>query len=140
MTDTPASQDSSPSAAPRPSRRRVGSWVVIVVFLVSGVTHIVNPAVFYPLLPEWTPVPWFVVVASGVAEIAAAVGLLLRMRFAPAFTVLVLLAIWPANWWFAIDQTINGEWPVAAAAWLRLPLQIPLIWWAWRSPRRQPRL
>lgn len=140
MADSPV--PASPATPEKPARgkRSVGSWVVIAAFLASGVAHILNPQMFLWLLPPWTPLPEVIVVLSGVAEISAALGLLLRLRFAPAYTVLVLLAIWPANWWFAIDQTANGEWWMAALAWLRLPLQIPLIVWAWRSPRRQPRL
>ena len=138
VTDSPVPE--TPPPAPVAKRRSVGSWVVIVAFLASGSLHILNPASFLWLLPDWTPVPEVIVVASGVAEISAALGLILRLRFAPAYTVLVLLAIWPANWWFAIDQTANGEWWMAVLAWLRLPLQIPLIWWAWTSPRRKPRL
>ena len=143
MTTNTPSGDTPPAATPdtkRRERRGVGSWVVIGAFLVSGVTHIVNPTAFLFLLPEWAPAPLMLIWLSGVAEISAALGLLLKLRFAPAYTVLVLLAIWPANWWFAIDQTANGEWWVAVAAWLRLPLQIPLIWWAWTSPKRPPRL
>jgi uncharacterized membrane protein len=141
-SDTDSADNDSADVATTPpgKRRSVGSWVVIGAFLVSGVTHIVNPTAFLFLLPEWTPFPLLIIWLSGVAEISAALGLLLKLRFAPAYTVLVLLAIWPANWWFAIDQTVNGEWWVAVAAWLRLPLQIPLIWWAWKSPRRLRRL
>ena len=110
--------------------------MVIVAFLASGVTHIVYPAAFLPLLPDNLPLRELLIVLSGVAEISAALGLLLRLRFAPAYTVLVLIAIWPANWWFAIDQSQNGEVVAAVVAWLRLPLQLPLIYWAWKSPRR----
>jgi uncharacterized membrane protein len=123
-----------------PPRRGVGSWLVIVAFLGSGVTHILSPSVFLPLMPPAIPFPELVIVVSGVAEISAALGLLVKMRFAPAYTVLVLLAIWPANWWFAIDQSAQGQLWVAVVAWIRVPLQIPLIWWAWRSPRRKRRL
>ena len=110
--------------------------MVIVAFLASGVTHIVYPAAFLPRLPDTLPLRELLIVLSGVAEISAALGLLLRLRFAPAYTVLVLIAIWPANWWFAIDQSQNGEVVAAVVAWLRLPLQLPLIYWAWKSPRR----
>jgi uncharacterized membrane protein len=134
-TDTPPAP-----ATPKANRRHWGSWVVIVAFLASGVTHIVYPAAFLPLLPENLPFRELLIVLSGVAEISAALGLLLRLRFAPAYTVLVLLAIWPANWWFAIDHAQNGEALVAVVAWLRLPLQLPLIYWAWKSPRRTKRL
>lgn len=114
-------------------KRSVGSWVVISAFLASGILHLVNPSAFLFLLPEWTPEPILLVYLSGVAEILAAVGLLLRQKWAPLFTVLVLLGVWPANWWFAINAlTTNPD--IALIAWLRLPLQIPLIWWAWKSP------
>lgn len=70
---------------------------------------------------------------SGVAELAAALGLLLKLRWAPIFTALTLVAVWPANWWFAFDS-LGGDLGLAVAAWLRLPLQIPLIVRALRSP------
>jgi len=115
-------------------RRGVGSWIVIALFLTSGVLHLVNPEAFLWLMPPFLSAPIFLIYASGVAELIAAVGLLLTARFAPLFTVLVLLAVWPANWWFAIDLIGEGDLWLLVLAWLRLPLQIPLMWWAWRSP------
>jgi uncharacterized membrane protein len=85
-------------------------------------------------MPPWLPWHIELIYLSGVAELLAALGLLARWRLAPALTVAVLLAVWPANWWFAIDQLGNDDALTTAIAWLRLPLQIPLIWWAWRSP------
>ena len=111
----------------------MGGWVVISAFLLSGVFHLINPSGFMFLMPPWLPEPILLIYLSGVAELIAAIGLLLRQKWAPVFTVLVLLAVWPANWWFAIDAiTTNPD--IALVAWLRLPLQIPLIWWALRSP------
>jgi uncharacterized membrane protein len=118
------------------TKRRLGSWVVIGVFLTSGVLHLINPEAFLWLMPPFLPYPLELVYASGVAELVAALGLLFRYRWALFFTVLVLLAVWPANWWFAIDVLGSGDLWLAIAAWLRLPLQIPLILWAWRSPQR----
>jgi uncharacterized membrane protein len=98
--------------------------------------HLLNPGAFLDLLPSWAPEPLLLVYASGIAELLAALGLLLRLKWAPLFTALVLLAVWPANWWFAIDTSINGELLPAIIAWARLPLQIPLVLWALRSPVR----
>ncbi|MEY4990085.1 MAG: hypothetical protein RIS08_311 [Actinomycetota bacterium] len=70
---------------------------------------------------------------SGIAELASALGLLLRKNWGRYLTVATLLAIWPANWWFAIDA-LSGDPLLALVAWLRLPLQIPLVVWAWRNP------
>jgi uncharacterized membrane protein len=85
------------------------------------------------LLPSWTPEPYLLIYLSGIAEIASAIGLLLRMDWGRYLTIATLLAVWPANWWFAIDA-LAGDPLLATVAWLRLPLQIPLILWAWRNP------
>ncbi|NBU23461.1 MAG: hypothetical protein EBS38_06090 [Actinobacteria bacterium] len=111
----------------------VGSWVVISAFTLSGVLHLINPQGFMFLMPQWAPEPILLIYLSGVAELASALGLLLRKNWGRYLTVATLLAIWPANWWFAINA-LNGELWLAIAAWLRLPLQIPLILWAWRNP------
>jgi uncharacterized membrane protein len=117
-------------------RRGVGSWIVIVMFLVSGVLHIVSPAGFLFLMPPFLDgsLSYFLIYASGVAEIVSAVGLLFRARWAPLLTVATLLAVWPANIWFAIDQLGNPDTAMVIIAWVRLPLQLLLIWWAWKSP------
>jgi uncharacterized membrane protein len=110
------------------------------MFLVSGVLHIVSPAGFLFLMPPFLDeaLSYFLIYASGVAEIVSAVGLLLRARWAPLLTVATLLAVWPANIWFAIDQLGNPDTAMVVIAWVRLPLQLLLIWWAWKSPVKPP--
>ena len=111
----------------------IGSWIVVILFTLSGVLHLVNPGGFLWLMPPWLPEPILLIYLSGVAELLAAAGLLLKQRWAPTFTVLVLLAVWPANWWFAFDVLTSNP-DLALAAWLRLPLQLPLLWFASKSP------
>jgi uncharacterized membrane protein len=120
----------------RQTLTQVGSKVVIGAFLVSGILHLLAPAQFLPLLPDWTPYPLALVYISGIAELVAAIGLVAKLRWAPVFTALVLLAVWPANWWAALEATSNGEIAIAVIAWLRLPLQLLLIYWALKSPVR----
>jgi uncharacterized membrane protein len=120
----------------RQTLTQVGSKVVIGAFLVSGTLHLIAPTQFLPLLPDWTPYPLALVYISGIAELVAAIGLIAKLRWAPVFTALVLLAVWPANWWAAIEATSNGEIAIAVIAWLRLPLQLLLIYWALKSPVR----
>ena len=118
----------------RQTLNQVGSKVVIGAFLVSDTFHLIAPAQFMPLLLDWTPYPLALVYLSGIAELLAAIGLIAKLRWAPIFTSLVLLAVWPANWWVAIEATNNAEIGTAVIAWLRLPLQLPLIYWALKSP------
>jgi len=118
----------------RQTLTRVGSKIVIGAFLLSGSFHLISPDQFMPLLPDWTPYPLALVYLSGVAELVAAIGLIAKLRWAPVFTALVLLAVWPGNWWVAIEATINAEIATAVIAWLRVPLQLLLIYWALKAP------
>ncbi len=118
---------------------RIGALVVAALFLASGVLHLVNPSAFLWLMPPWLPLKTELIVISGVMELASAFGLIFKLRWAPLLTVLTLLAVWPANWWFAIDSlTSNPE--IALIAWLRLPLQLPLLYWAYKAEVRKPKI
>jgi uncharacterized membrane protein len=118
---------------------RIGALVVAALFVASGVLHLVNPSAFLWLMPPWLPLKTELIVISGVMELASAFGLIFKLRWAPLLTVLTLLAVWPANWWFAIDSlTSNPE--IALIAWLRLPLQLPLLYWAYRAEVRKPKI
>ena len=44
--------------------------------------------------------------------------------------VALLVAVMPANIYMATDHERFASLPVWAL-WARLPLQLPLIWWAW---------
>ena len=75
---------------------------------------------------------------SGVAEIAGGIGLLIpRWRNHAAWgLVLLLIAVFPANIYMAVahlqyEGLLGKSW----VQWLRLPLQLPLIYWAWRYTR-----
>jgi uncharacterized membrane protein len=114
---------------------RIGALVVAALFLASGVLHLVNPAAFVWLMPPWLPLQTELIVISGAMELAAAIGLVFKQRWAPIVTVITLLAVWPANWWFAIDSLTSNP-DIALIAWLRLPLQLPLLYWAWKAPVR----
>ena len=114
----------------------IGSKILVFIFLLSGTVHLVNPGVFEALIPPVLGNESLWIAVSGVAEIIAALGILTKQKWAPKFTALILLIIWVGNWWYAIDVTFNLEssWFLILGSWLRLPLQIPLIQWALRSP------
>lgn len=114
----------------------VGSKIVVVAFGASGVVHFVRPQVFEPLIPSWLPNRRAWVLGSGAVELACAAGLATRRPWAPAATAAALTAVWVGNWTMALRWQRSTRVPPArkAVAWGRLPVQIPLIWWAWRSP------
>jgi uncharacterized membrane protein len=70
---------------------------------------------------------------TGVLEIAGALGLLTRWRGQAAiFLVVLLLALFPANVYAAVQGLTLGGAP-ATALWLRTPLQLfwmATLWWS----------
>lgn len=111
----------------------IGSWVLVTLFNVSGIVHLINPTSFLWLMPPFLPFPIELILVSGIAELAAAFLIVFRSFVAPYLAVGVLIAVWPANWWLAIDA-LSSDPDLALWAWLRIPLQLPLIWWAWKTP------
>lgn len=119
----------SATAAP-PTRDRVK----LAGFMASaGVMHFVAPGFYEKIVPRWLGHQRDIVRWSGVAEVACAALLLVpRTRRIGAWcTVVLLLAVFPANIQMAIDAGPPTN-PKAIGAWLRLPGQIPMIRWALR--------
>lgn len=107
----------------------------------SGVAHLAAPAVYERIVPRPLGHARFYVQASGVVEIVAGVLLALprTRRVGGWLTAAVLVAVFPANVQMALDGGLAGSRTVlgsAAVAWLRLPLQVPLVWWAAREGAR----
>jgi uncharacterized membrane protein len=111
--------------------------VFAVLFLVAGAMHFVITPVYVSIMPPYLPALALLVQISGVCEMLGGLGILIpATRPAAAWgLVLLLLAVLPANLNMAIHA---GHWPSIPAwvLWARLPLQLPLICWAWLYTRR----
>jgi uncharacterized membrane protein len=112
-------------------------WLVAAAFSISGVIHLIHPATFTAIVPHVLPWAKELVEISGVAELVCAVGLWRRQRWAGVAAALLLVAIWPANLQDAITFQRGHDLAAQVAAWVRFPLQIPLIWCAIQSGRRR---
>ena len=115
-----------------------GRWTLAIFFVIAGTLHFVLPAIYLRIMPPYLPHPATLVAISGAAEIAGGLGLLLRStrRAAAIGFALLLIAVFPANWYMATAHIRIGGMP-QWALWLRLPLQIPLIGWALRYARHR---
>jgi uncharacterized membrane protein len=120
---------------PAPLRR--DAKIVIGAFLVSGTVHLVKPEVYKPLMPGWVPAHREVILASGVAELVCAAGLMFRptRRLAGLASAALLVGVFPGNVKMAVDASRTRNTPFKAAAYGRLPLQLPLIRGALRAGR-----
>lgn len=108
-------------------------FLFAVLFLVAGALHFFLTPIYMSIMPPYLPSPRLLVQVSGLFEMLGGAGLLLpATRPAAAWgLVALLIAVMPANVQMAIN---HGHWPAIPAwlLWARLPMQLPLIWWAWR--------
>jgi uncharacterized membrane protein len=102
----------------------------LAAFLVAaGAAHFVIPRSYERIVPEMFGDAAFWVRWSGVAEMACA-GLVAhpRTRRVGALAAAGLfVTVFPAN----VKMALDGGVPYGLA-WARLPLQVPLVWWALR--------
>ena len=112
-----------------------GPWIVAAAFTLSGVVHLVHPATFTPIVPRFLPRPTELVYASGIAELICAFGLWRRDRWAGIAAAALLVIIWQGNLQHALDAQRGEDLTTKVFTWIRLPLQIPLIWFALQSGR-----
>ncbi|HWU22336.1 MAG TPA: DoxX family protein, partial [Nocardioides sp.] len=103
---------------------RTDAKIVIGAFLASGTVHLVKPEVFEPLMPSWIPAHREVIIGSGVAELACAVGMLVPLTRRPAAlaSAALLVGVFPGNVQMAADALRGDNRALQAASLARLPL------------------
>ena len=115
-------------------RSGVGSARALAGLLaVAGAAHFVAPDTFSALVPRLLPGSgWFWTILSGAVEICLAVGVSRpNTRSATATLAAVFFVlVFPANVQMAIAWSSRPAFEYGIAL-LRLPLQIPIVWWAW---------
>lgn len=122
---------------------RPGWRTLAIVLAGAGALHFVRPRPYASIVPDalGDPYPW--VYASGVAEIACAAALVpaRTRRHGAVATVLLFVAVFPANIQMAVDALSSARASDAykAVAVVRLPLQVPLVLWALAVARRARR-
>lgn len=120
--------------------RRIRHGLAALLTLMTGL-HVARPELFLSMIPGWVPgdrrtVHTAATVAEGVT--AALLWSPRTRRLGGAAAVATFLGVYPAN----VDAAVRGGYRGApgwldtrAAAVLRLPLQVPLVWWALRVMR-----
>lgn len=104
-----------------------------VMYIGAGIGHFVATRLYMRIVPDYLPAHRELVLLSGAAEIAGGAGVLIARTRKPAAWGLLglLVAVFPANVWMVQHPERFPDVPLWAC-WLRLPLQLPLIWWAYR--------
>ncbi|WP_353066118.1 DoxX family protein [Tunturibacter psychrotolerans] len=116
----------------------IGRILLAVLFIIAGSLHFLHPAIYLKIIPPSLPAHLAILYVSGAAEILGGLGLLFpQTRYVAAWgLVALLIVILPANIYMATAHLpapgIMGQ---SWAQWLRIPLQLPLIFWAWLYTR-----
>lgn len=112
---------------------RIGRALMGTLYITAGIAHFVLTPVYEGIMPDYIPAHHELVLLTGAAEIAGGLGILVpQTRRAAAWALVVLLlVVLPANIWMVQHPERYPGVPLWAL-WLRLPLQLPLIWWAFR--------
>ena len=120
---------------------RLGRVLMAGLYIAAGVGHFVVTRAYVRIMPDYCPAHRELVLLSGAAEIAGGLGLLVppTRRTAAWGIILLLIAVLPANVWMVQHPERYPNIPLWAM-WLRLPLQLALIAWAWQytKPERGP--
>jgi uncharacterized membrane protein len=102
-------------------------------YLAAGIVHLMAPEKFLPIVPDFVPLPLYVVLATGACEIAGGLALITTRlrRLAGIMLALYAVCVFPANIKHAIDGIQLP--PVPDSWWYhgpRLLMQPVLVWWA----------
>ena len=108
--------------------------IMAAFYIYAGVSHFTKKRFFYKITPPWLQ-KWKepINVIVGVAEIAGGIGLLLPMTrtYAAWGIIALLIAVFPANIYMLTSKGAGMKIKMWFL-WLRLPLQLVLLWWAYQ--------
>jgi len=116
--------------------RRLARWFLVIAYFSAGILHLISPAPFLSIVPDWVPFAEAVVLLTGIAELAGAIALAQpfneTLRKAGAIGLaLYAVCVFPANInHFAIDMA-RAEGGLGLAYHVpRMALQPVLVWLA----------
>src|SRR4051812_30168342 len=111
-------------------------WLYGVLFALAGANHFLHTDFYLSIMPPYLPWHLALVYVSGICEIALGVALLARSttRFAAWGMIALIVAVTPANLHMAVHNELYPQFS-ASALWIRLPMQLVLLAWAyWYTP------
>ena len=115
-----------------------GLAFIFLWFFIGGIMHFAATATEARIVPPWFPWPVAAVLVSGVFELLGAFGILFAptRRLAGIGLFVLTVAVTPAHI-YMLQQPQLFPVPVWAL-WLRLPIQVALLWLiAWSTWRRR---
>jgi uncharacterized membrane protein len=110
--------------------KTISTWLYAAIMFGAGICHFIKPGMYAPFIPQWLPL-LFVNYSIGTIEVGIGIGLIVP-RWKPQaslWLLILMIAFLPLHIIdvFRLHPAIGSP----LIAWIRLPLQFFLIYWAW---------
>jgi uncharacterized membrane protein len=108
-------------------------YALAIFMIFAGAMHFLNPQFYLAMMPPYLPFHELLVELSGIFEILLGIGLLVPklVVIASYGCIALFVAVFPANLHMAVNPHMFSD-IQPALLYLRLPLQLLFIYWAWR--------
>lgn len=112
--------------------KRILQVLLALLLTAAGVNHFINADFYVRIMPPYLPWHLELVYLSGFFETVLGILLVIPRcaRLAAWGAIALLIAVFPANLHMALNTNYYTEAP-ALVLWLRLPLQLVFIAWAY---------
>ncbi|MBB6502835.1 MauE/DoxX family redox-associated membrane protein [Pedobacter cryoconitis] len=106
------------------------TWIFALFLVVAGINHLIKPALYAPFIPDWLPL-LAVNYLTGIIEAGLGIALLFPKTRRNAAIGIILLMVFFLPFHlidvFRTHPAIGSR----TLAFIRLPFQFVLIYWAW---------
>jgi uncharacterized membrane protein len=116
--------------------------LLATLLAMTGVSHVAWPQPFERLVPRWlpgSPAAWNRLATAAELGSAALLAYRRTARLGGVGAFATVAGVWVANIQAALDggyRALPGHLGGRTVAWVRVPLQVPLLWWAATIARR----
>ena len=113
--------------------QNIALYFMAFLYIAAGVYHFVKPKLYLYMMPPYIPAHKLMVSLSGVAEIVFGVMLLFSetRSFGAWGIILTLIAFFTVHTYMLTEEAKFFKIP-KTFRWLRIPLQVFFIWWAYQ--------
>lgn len=108
-------------------------YIMAFLYIIAGINHFRNPKMYLKIIPPFFKNPNLINNLSGASEIILGVLLTFSVttRFAAWGIIALLIAVFPANLFMFQNKKASFNLP-KWILFVRLPLQLVLIFWAYQ--------
>ena len=106
------------------------TWIFALLLIAAGINHLLRPHFYAAFIPHWLPLI-AVNYITGLIEAAIGIGLLFNLSRRAAAIAAVLLMVFFLPFHLIDAFRTHPAIGSVQLAWIRLPLQFILIYWAW---------